>query len=103
MKKIDNLAANAFNSKTSFNSRNTKVVITNGEAYMYLFNNLIAKTENGQILMTNAGWFTVTTKNRLNALGASIRLSKGQFIVNEKFNWGGEWILLNNSQYNIKS
>jgi ribosome biogenesis protein Nip4 len=95
MKKIDRDAALAFKNKKRFSSANTKVYIENNEAKMYLFGNLIAKTKEGETYIHHCNWRTVTTRNRLNALGAWIRLSKGSFIVNEEFEWDDDnWLKL---------
>lgn len=94
-KKIDNASAKAFQNKKRLKLNNTEVSIENGEAKMYLFGNLIAKTEKGETYISHCGWKTLTTKNRLNALGANIRLCKGAFIVDEKFEWNDEkWLKL---------
>jgi hypothetical protein len=94
MKNIDSMAATAFRMKHRFTRKNTKVVVFNGEVKMYLFGNLIAKTENSATWVTDAGWPTKTTKNRLNGLGADIRLSKGQLIFREKLIMNNTWIKL---------
>jgi len=61
---------------------------------LYLFGNLIARRnkETGIISITNSGWATVTTKERLNALpGVSISSKKGVWYLNGK-EWNGGWI-----------
>jgi hypothetical protein len=94
MRKVSEDARNAFESRKRFSSSNTKVVIENGEARMYLFNNLIAKTENGDTFICDGGHQpSNTTRDRLNAFRhVNLRISKGQFILNEKRKWDGEWI-----------
>lgn len=72
--------ANAFKANRKFKSANTRVTVMDGYVRMYLFDNLIAKKEikTGRIEITNAGWPTNTTRDRLNALGASISISGGK-------------------------
>lgn len=58
-----------------------------------LFGNVIAVKDrkNGDVWITNAGWNTVTTKERLNGIdGVSINQVKGIWYLNGK-QWGGEW------------
>jgi hypothetical protein len=95
MRKIARLAANAFINKKRLALGNTKVEIENEEAKLYLFGNLIAKTNGNDTLINHCNWRTRTTMSRLNALGAKIRLSKGSFIVDEKFEWNDDkWLKL---------
>ena len=47
---------------------NTKVEQRNGETFVYLFENMIAHINKQEIFITNCGWFTQTTKERLNAI-----------------------------------
>ncbi len=64
MRKITQDIVNAFiagNARTIGNSH------TDGEG-LYLHGNCIAKKEGGQILVSNAGWTSNTTKERLNGL-----------------------------------
>jgi hypothetical protein len=54
---------------------------------MYLFGNLIAVNNNGVISVSNAGWESITTKERLNGIpGVNIKQSKGLWYLN-----GVEW------------
>lgn len=95
MRQITKDAHDAFIRGKDFSRSNTYVESRNGEVYMYLFNNLIAKTENGNVLINHCGYKTVTTQERLNAFHVNIRREKGQFIVNEKFIWKGGWLNIN--------
>lgn len=93
MRKIDRLASSAFLNKRRFKLNNTEVRIENNEANMYLHDNLIARTEKGKTYINHCGWRTLTTKSRLNSLGANIRMCKGTFIVNEQFEWdNNKWL-----------
>lgn len=88
-------AYQAFLWKKKLTKGNTYVEPRNGEVYMYLFGNLIAKTENGDTLINHCGYKTATTQERLNAFDIRIRREKGQFIVNEKFIWEDGWLNIN--------
>ena len=95
MRKITQLSVNAFNEFREFKQGNTQVRVTNlGKSIgLYLHNNLIAvKGLDGSIAITNAGWESNTTKERLNGIdGVSIRQVKGVWYLNGQ-EWNGEWI-----------
>ena len=92
MKQLSILAANAFHQFKKFKRSNTQVIIDDGIAYLYLFDNLIAKHyPNGDIHITSAGWFSVSTKERLNSLdGVHIIQRNSEWFLNGK-EWNGEW------------
>jgi hypothetical protein len=62
---------------------------------MRLHGNLIAKIDaDGTLAITNAGWFTNTTKERLNGIpGVSICQKKGDWYLNGR-KWDGGWITI---------
>lgn len=63
---------------------------TDGEK-LYLHGNLIAKKENGALFITNAGWQSNITKERLNALpGVSIGQKNWDWYLNGS-QWDGSW------------
>lgn len=72
---------------------NTEVVTENGVSKMYLFGNLIATLEHnvgGVMKITNAGWRSNTTKERLNGLpNVRINQSKGEWYLNGEL-WNGQ-------------
>ena len=75
---------------------NTKVVTENGVSKMYLFGNLIAVMEHtttgGVMKITNAGWRSNTTKERLNRLpNVNIRQVKGEWFLNGQ-KWNGQLV-----------
>lgn len=79
MRKITEQAVNAFKSGKNFKSGNTEVVATGNVVMMYLHGNQIAKRilvdfnkNKWETLISNAGWITNTTKERLNGLEAGI-------------------------------
>ena len=87
-------AYKAFVQKKNKKIGNTEVKIENGESHMYLFGNLIAKTDGGRTLIYHCNWRTDTTRERLSAF-ITLRKSKGQFIVNERFVWEDGWLDVN--------
>lgn len=95
MRKITSEAKKAFEGGYNYKSNNTEV---KGGA-MFLFNNKIAEYTslfsndgNKDINITNCGWMTSTTKERLNALeGVSITQKAGVWYLNGQ-EWGGEWV-----------
>ena len=99
MRKITQQAVEAFEAQRSFKSKNTqvRVIPQNGGGSLILLElhgNTIARHEswNGKTFITNAGWFTVTTKERLNGLrDVSIRQMNWDWYLNGK-EWNGDWI-----------
>lgn len=94
MKDIDLKAYLAFKHKRNLRLKNTIVKVVDGESYMYLFGNLIAKTEKGKTLINHCNWISATTQARLSAF-VTLRRSKGEFIVNEEFVWKDGWLDVN--------
>lgn len=93
-RKITIEACNAFMSARQFNKDNTNVAVAEGNVQMYLHGNQIARRAVGSndIQITNAGWFSTTTKERLNGLpGVSVCQRKGVWFLNGK-EWNGEWV-----------
>lgn len=58
---------------------------------LLLFGNCIAKWSADKILITSAGWKTVTTRDRLQILGANLYVKKGIWYLND-VEWDGNWI-----------
>lgn len=64
---------------------------TNGQA-LYLHDNKIAEYINGELWVTNAGWQTNTTKERLNGLpDVRIQQIRGTWYLND-IAWTGQWV-----------
>jgi hypothetical protein len=64
---------------------------TDGRA-LYLHENKIAEFRNQELWITNAGWTSRTTKERLNGLPlVSIYQERGVWYLNGR-EWGGEWV-----------
>lgn len=83
MRKITSKAAAAFRERRPFKRDNTEVTVDSyGEVRLYLHGNLIAMTVPGGVVVGDAGWRTVTTKDRLNAV-----LPHGWRIYQRRFDW----------------
>lgn len=93
MKIITQKATEAFFNKTNFNLSNTNVTNISGFTVLSLFGNQIAYLSEENILsITNRGYKTKTTKERLNGLrGVSIKQVKGLWFLNGKV-WDGNLI-----------
>ncbi len=91
-RKITKTAASAFRWKENFKKANMEVKRgLLGETFLYLHGNLIAHNTNGELWVSNAGWQSNTTKERLNGLdGVSVCQQKGKWYLNGK-EWNGEW------------
>tara|TARA_R100000231_G_C5192436_1_gene124718 strand:- start:40 stop:333 length:294 start_codon:yes stop_codon:yes gene_type:complete len=93
MRKVTQDAVNAFMQHKKFRRGNTVVSVWKGYAKLYLHNNLIAEHHlDGRIRISNAGWPTRTTKERLNAIPhVSIYQRNFQWYLNGE-KWNGNWI-----------
>lgn len=94
MRKITEEAIEAFNYNEDFKKSNTQVMTGGRQTELYLFGNLIAikNIRTGELSITNCGYQTVTTKERLNGLrGVSIRQKQGVWYLNGK-EWNGSWV-----------
>ena len=92
MKVITRKTTNAFLEMREIKIRNTEV----RNKGLYLFGNLIARhTEDGKIKISNCGWFTNTTKERLNALPnvSIVQRNYIGYLNGEK--WDGQPITIN--------
>lgn len=86
-RKTTRIVINAFlngNKLTTFNTT------TDGNS-LYLFGNKIAEKRKDGIYISNAGWFSATTKERLNGL-PNVKVSEKNKVwyLNNK-EWDGEW------------
>ena len=94
MREISRLASKALMSHTEFKRSNTKVEVdSNGNAWLKLHGNTIARhSADGGLQITNCDWFTVTTKDRLNALpSVHIQQRNWDWFLNGE-EWNGAWI-----------
>ena len=82
---------NAFESRRTLTLGNSR---TDGTS-LWLFGNKIAEWREDGIWITNAGWNSNTTKERLNGLtGVSIQQTAGSWYLNDNL-WQGEWTSVN--------
>ena len=94
MRKITKEAAHAFLRGEKFKLGNTKVTVDGEVVKLWLHGNCIAQKTPLAYTITNCGWFTSTTKERLNGLDrVSIVQKKGKWFLNNK-EWDGEDTIL---------
>lgn len=97
MRKITIEAINAFNQSKPFFKSNTTVIVDKNCVKLVLFGNIIAYKYliSKRILkITNCGYFTNVTKERLNGLeGVFIRQKQGDWYLNG-FKWDGKLITI---------
>jgi hypothetical protein len=87
MNKTTRKIVDAFQSRRSLRIANS---YTDGQC-VWLFGNMIAEWRDGDLWITNAGWKSKTTKERLNGLdGVSIAQHRGEWYLNGHL-WGGNW------------
>lgn len=95
MRKVTQNSVNAFINAQSFKEGNTKVEVLANVTILKLHDNPIAYLYNDPektLSITNAGWESNTTKERLNAIpNVSIKQSKGVWYLNGNV-WDGKLI-----------
>jgi hypothetical protein len=95
MRKITEQATEAFNNAEPFKKANTEVKVLPNVTVLLLHGNEIAFKYNNPkktLSITNCGWKTNTTRERLNAIeGVSIRQCKGIWYLNDE-EWNGKLI-----------
>ena len=95
MKIVTQNAVACFRNGGNAKFSNTEVVTENGVSKMYLFGNLIAILDHnvgGVMKITNAGWRSNITKERLNGLpNVNIRQVKGEWFLNGQ-KWNGQLV-----------
>jgi hypothetical protein len=94
MRKITNKATRAFFNSEAFRENNTEVVVLQNTTILKLFGNEIAYRYNDPqrtLTITNKGYFTKTTLERLRGIGANITVKKGIWFVDGK-EWDGRRI-----------
>lgn len=92
-RKITTDAISAFMSARAFCRDNTWVMVDTETVGLSLHGHTIARRKIGsnEIEVTNAGWFTNTTKERLNGIpGVSVCQRKGVWFLNGE-EWDGSW------------
>jgi len=96
MRKISREAYSAFMDRRKFKKGNTEVDVDGPyDMNMYLFGNRIAKMEGEDIYISSGNYHpTATTRDRLSAF-VNISIYKGDFIINNRIKWDGEWTNIN--------
>ncbi len=98
MRKITKDSINAFMNAKEFKRDNTQVEVLPNVTVLKLHNNAIAYRYNDPertLTISNCGWFTPTTKERLNALpNVNIYQKNFKWFLNGK-EWNGEKIDIN--------
>jgi hypothetical protein len=98
MRTITEKAVEKFLNAETFNSGNTSVKVLPNVTVLVLFGNEIAYRYNDPektLSITNCGWKTNTTKERLNALpNVKIQVKKGIWYLNG-LEWDGKLIDIN--------
>jgi len=84
-------SVDAFKNNQTRSFGNTRVKAENGVTKLFLHDNLIAVKENGVVRVSNAGWSSNTTKERLNGLdGVKINQKNFVWYLNGE-EWDGDW------------
>lgn len=92
MRKITNNVTTAFENNRPFKSGNDEVRVSKDSTQMLLHGNLIAEKVKGVLFISNCGWQTNTTKERLNGLnGVRIQQIKGVWYLFDKTGIGRPW------------
>lgn len=91
MRVIENRMLQAVRNRRNFSNGNTVVRVENGDVRVYLHGNLIFQNVGGVESFTLAGWNTVTTRSRLNALGVYVSQKNWQPIYDGKVIKSWEW------------
>jgi hypothetical protein len=95
MKQITKKAVEKFMNAQSWKQDNTQVKVLPNVTILSLFNNEIAYLYNDPkrtLSITNCGWFSKTTKERLNGIpNVSISQKKGEWYLNGAV-WDGKLI-----------
>ena len=87
MRKVTEKVVGAFNQKQAKSNGNTS---TDGQS-LFLHGNKIAEWREDGLYVTNAGWATNVTKERLNAVqGVSVRQKDFTWYLNGLV-WDGSW------------
>lgn len=88
MRQITRDIVNAFQNSRSLRIDNSR---TDGES-LWLFDNKIAEIRRDGLWITNAGWDSRTTNERLNGLsGVSVSKRRGVLLLNGR-EWDGRWV-----------
>ena len=93
-RKITEESIRKFLDGVPFRKQNMEVIIDNSVSYLKLHGNKIAAVCNSELWISNAGWFSKTTKERLNGLpNVLIHQFKGNWYLNGN-RWDGKPICI---------
>ena len=84
MRKIEQQMNEAILNRQDFRKDNTEVITISDCSFVYLHGNHIA-TVGDTLQISDAGWQTVTTKSRLNAL--CNEFAEGCYVFQKNFDW----------------
>ena len=88
MRKITQQITHAFQHRYAFKISNSR---TDGDS-LWLFNNKIAEWRTNGLWVSNGGWNSKTTKERLNGLtGVHVQQVRGNWFLNDMM-WDGDWV-----------
>lgn len=93
MRLVTQNSINAFynDAKGTFGGNTRVEVQANGVTKLFLHENLIAVKDNGVVKITDAGWNSRTTQERLNGLrGVHIKQKNFEWFLNGE-EWNGSW------------
>ena len=96
MRKITRDSVNAFLNRQTFKRQNMQVTSFDDKFYLKLHNNIIAVlNEDDTLMITDAGWQSNTTKERLNGL-PNVDIHQKNFVwyLNDK-EWDGKLTAIN--------
>lgn len=93
MRKIERLMNQAIIEEKDFTLDNTHVTTKDGVSFVFLHGNNIAQIGDNWLRLFDAGWQTVTTKSRLNAI-LQVHGCPGEHIFQKK----GEWFIRVNGE-----
>lgn len=95
MRQITSKAVQAFYNRKNFTLSNTSVEVEDGVVKLKLHGNTIAGIDHNGTWITDAGWPTRTTFERLKGLDdVSIYTKRGQVYLNDE-EWDGEKVYIN--------
>lgn len=88
MRKVTEKAAQAFANGQTMASGNTKVMGGDSNFIVTLYGNVIATREGSKVILTDSGWRTATTKERLNGILSTLFTEKYRYgIVTHNKEW----------------
>lgn len=91
MRKITKESIHYFENKADFKKQNMEVESTENTTTLYLHGNAIARIILGRLYVSDGGYQSVTTKERLNGInGVHVQQKKGQWYLNGE-KWNGTW------------